>query len=224
MIGFGVLAAFFSPGLVYTTPSLGGLQLNVGVYDPNPAPGVWEATHEVRPEAELTYDLQASSVKLHLFANGAWQKLYHPSVTEGVSAYGAGYGGRLEVGNFHLGLAGHYGKGLGLSYALETTPTTFSQSNDLRNFDGYSGFAQYVAGDFDFNLGAGISRVFLLDADKGVTNSSLIKYQLGTAAVVVYHATKHAHFALDYFRGQYKWYLGEKQAVNFLSTGLTVTW
>jgi hypothetical protein len=224
LIGFGVLAAFFSPGIMYSTPSLGGVQLNVGVYDPVPAPGVYEATREARPEAELTYDLQTSSVKLHLFANGAVQKLYEPSVTDGVTAYGAGYGGRFEAGPFHLGVAGHYGKGLGLSYALETSPTTFSQTNDMRTFDGYSAFAQYAAGMFDFNLGAGISRVFLLDADKAATDSSLVKNQLGMAAVVVYHASKHAHFSLDYFRGQFKWYMGEKQNVNFISSGMTVTW
>jgi Gram-negative porin len=224
LIGFGVLAAFFSPGIVYSTPPLAGVQLNVGVYDPVPAAGNWEATREARPETELTYDLQTSSVKLHLFANGAVQKLYHTAVTEGTTAYGAGYGGRFEAGPFHLGVAGHYGKGLGLSYALETSPTTFSQTNDMRTFDGYSAFAQLATGMFDFNLGAGISRVFLLDADKAATDSSLIKNQLGMAAVVVYHASKHAHFSLDYFRGQFKWYMGEKQNVNFISSGMTVTW
>jgi hypothetical protein len=224
LIGFGVLAAFFSPGIVYSTPTLGGLQLNVGIYDPVPAAGFFEATRDARPETELTYDLQTSSIKLHLFANGAVQRLYQPSVTDGKTAYGVGYGGRFEAGPFHLGVAGHYGKGLGLSYALESSPTTFSQTNDLRTFDGYSAFAQYSAGTFDFNLGAGISRLFLLDSDKAATDSSLIKHQLGMAAVVVYHASKHAHFSLDYFRGQFKWYLGEKQNVNFISSGMTVTW
>jgi len=224
LIGFGVLAAFFSPGIVYSTPPLAGLQLNVGVYDPVPAPGNYESTRDARPEAELTYDLQTPSVKLHLFGNGAAQRLYNPSVTEGASTYGVGYGGRFEAGPFHLGVAGHYGKGLGLSYALEVSPTTFSQKNDLRFFDGYSAFAQYSLPTVDFNLGAGISRVFLLDSDKVATDSSLIKTQVGMAAVVVYHASKHLHFSLDYFRGQFKWYMGEKQNVNFISTGMTVTW
>jgi len=224
LIGFGVLAAFFSPGIMYSTPSLAGLQLNVGLYDPVPAAGVYESTREARPETEITYDLQTSSVKLHLFGNGTVQRVYNPSVTTGATAYGLGYGGRFEAGPFHLGVAGHYGKGLGLSYALETTPTTFSQTNDLRTFDGYSVFAQYSTAAFDFNLGGGVSRVFLLDTDKADLNSSLIKTQTGLAAVVVYHATKHAHFSLDYFRGQFKWYRGEKQDVNFISTGMTVTW
>ena len=41
---------------------------------------------------------------------------------------------------------------------------------------------------------------------------------------VVYHYSSHVHFDIDYLRGDYAWFLGEKQVVNFLSTGMTVTW
>lgn len=224
LIGFGVLAAFFSPGIVYSTPVLAGLQLNVGVYDPTPLPGGWETTRTARPESELTFDWGARSTKLHLFANGAVQQLFRPAATPTTTMYGAGYGGRLEVGLFHLGVAGHYGKGLGVGYALEDSSATVAQDYALRTFDGYSAFAQFVLGHFDLNAGWGISRVFLLDEDKGVTDSSFIKSQTGYSAVVVYHVTERLHFAVDYMHGDFKWYLGEKQSVNFLSTGMTATW
>src|SRR6185295_17756838 len=58
LLGFGVLAAFFSPGLVYATPSSIPVQLTVGVYDPTGLPGGYDATRLARPEAELTYDLR----------------------------------------------------------------------------------------------------------------------------------------------------------------------
>ena len=224
LIGFGVLAAFFSPGIVYSTPPVGGLQLNVGLYDPVPLPGAWERTSAVRPESELTFDAGSKSLKVHLFANGTAQQLFRANETRSTSVYGVGYGGRLEVGPVHLGVAGHYGRGLGLSYALENSPTTFNQNYDLRTFDGYSAVAQFVAGRFDLNLAGGMSRVFLLESDKVATDSSLIKTQLGMGAVVVYHFSGNLHFSADYFRGQYSWYLGEKQNVNFLSTGMTATW
>jgi hypothetical protein len=224
LIGFGVSAAFFSTGIVYTTPPLAGIKLAAGIYDPSVVPGAWEATREARPEAELTYDLATSAVKLHLFGNGAAQRLYRAAETRSATMWGVGYGGRLEVGRFHLGVAGVYGDAVGLSYALENSATTFSQSYDLRTFDGYSGFAQVVAGRFDFNAGVGISRVFLLEADKLDPTVSLIKRQIGVAGVIVYHATPHLHFALDYMHGDYAWYLGEKQKVNFVSTGITATW
>ncbi len=224
LIGFGVLAAFFSPGVVYTTPMLGGLQLSVGVYDPVTIAGAWEATRDVRPESELTYDVKAGPMKVHLFANGAAQRLYRPADTRTATMAGVGYGGRVEAGPFHLGVAGHYGKGLGLSYALEDTNTTFDQNFNLRTFDGYSALAQLLAGRFDINLGAGISRVFLLDSERTDTTSSLVKNQLGMSAALVFHRTAHLHFSVDYFRGQFTWYLGEKQNVNFVNTGVTATW
>jgi hypothetical protein len=57
-VGFGVLASGFGAGVAYATPSLGGLQLTVGYYDPNTLAGLsWERTKWGRPEAELTYDV-----------------------------------------------------------------------------------------------------------------------------------------------------------------------
>jgi hypothetical protein len=121
-------------------------------------------------------------------------------------------------------VAGHYGRGLGLSYALEDTNTTFDQNFNLRTFDGYSALAQVVVGRFDVNVGAGISRVFLLESERADMTSSLVKNQVGLSAALVYHRNEHLHFSLDFFRGQFVWYLGEKQDVNFASAGITATW
>jgi hypothetical protein len=224
LIGFGVLAAFFAPGIVYATPQVGGLRLSVGVYDPVTIAGAWEATRDFRPESELTFDHVSGSLKLHLFVNGGAQRLYRPADTRTATMAGVGYGGRIELGRFHLGVAGHYGRGLGLSYALEDTNTTFDQNFNLRTFDGYSALAQVLVGRFDVNVGAGISRVFLLDSERADTTSSLVKNQVGLSAALVFHCNEHLHFSLDFFRGQFAWYLGEKQNVNFASAGITATW
>jgi len=236
MLGFGVLAAFFSPGLTYATPSVGGLQLTVGLYDPTPLPGNYEATRWARPEGELTYDFARGSTKLHLFANGEFQPVYQTGSNNSANAYGVGYGGRLEVGKIHLGLAGHYGKGLGLAYALESDDVSVSQNFELRTFDGYSAILQYAAGVVDFKVGWGISRVFRLPYDDGPdsVNNSLLKYQMGYAAVIVYHIADYLHFELEYFRGDARWFgapailaaggAAERQAFNFFGTGAVATW
>lgn len=226
MIGFGVLAAFFSPGIMYATPSLAGLQLSVGVYDPTTLPGAYEATRYARPETELTYDLQHGSVKVHLFGNAAYQNFYHPGSNVSTSAYGAGYGGRLEVGGFHLGASGHYGKGLGLEYAFQPGPVSAGPAPDyeLRKFDGYSVLAQYATGTFDFNAGWGMSRAFLLDSDKQNGTISVLKNQQAFEAGIVLHASKHLHFDLDALHGKATWFLGETQDLNFVNTGVTATW
>ena len=223
LIGFGVMASFFSPGLVYATPHLGGLQLSAGVYDPTPLQGTYEATRWARPETELTYDLQGGPVKLHLFANGEYQKVYRPGSNASATSWGVGYGGRIEIGPVHIGVAGSYGPGLGLAYALEPGSISVSQNYVLRKFDGYSGFLQFSQPKFDINLGAGMSRAFELQEDIDM-NYSVLTRQIGVSAAFIWHYTDYLHYDIDVLHGDAAWYLGEKQQFTFVSTGLTANW
>jgi Gram-negative porin len=229
LIGFGVLAAFFSPGIMYTTPNLSGLKVALGVFDPVSLPGSWDTTRTPRPEGEATYDVTAGTFKAHIFANGTYQKVYLNSKSDNDTVIGAGYGARLEYGPFHVGGGGHYGKGLGLYYALEgglaAAAGGWNSTPDLRTFDGYSVFAQYAPGQFDINLGYGVSKVHLLEIDKLPNHDeSLIHSQTGIAAAFVYHATDNIHLDLDYLNAHFAWYRGEKQVVNYVNTGVTMTW
>ncbi|MBN2197191.1 MAG: hypothetical protein JW751_30580 [Polyangiaceae bacterium] len=72
-------------------------------------------------------------------------------------------GARLEYGPVHLGFAGHFGEGLGLTRALEVSRASTDKSDHVRTFDGYCGQSQVVLGNFDLFAGAGIVRVFLAD-------------------------------------------------------------
>jgi hypothetical protein len=142
-IGFGVLANGFAAGVAYATPVMKGLQLTVGYYDPaNLAGSSFERTKLGRPEAELTFEVPLGDVgRIRLFGNGAYQKVYKTDDPRSDTVYGAGYGGRLELGPLRLGVAGHYGKGLGLSYALEPSEATYTRFptggvSQLRIFDG----------------------------------------------------------------------------------------
>jgi len=169
-IGYGVLANNFAPGFVYTTPSLAGIRLAAGVFDPNSLPGIYDRTKLVRPEFELTYDLELPSFLLHLFGNGTAQQVYVQNGKHSETIWGFGYGARVEVGPAHLGLAGHYGTGLGLDFAIQPSTVTAAgapeQNLELRTFDGYYAQFQLALGKVDINLGAGITRVYLLDSDK----------------------------------------------------------
>jgi hypothetical protein len=222
MIGFGVLAAFHSPGIAYATPPLVGFQLSVGIYDPTTIPDFYDSTRDARPEAELTYDLASGPLKVHAFANGAFQSFYNAGTNASANAYGAGYGGRIEVGPAHLGVAGHLGRGLGLQWAFQPSLITSSRSLELRWFDGYSVLGQYVVGRFDFNAGWGITRTFPLDSD-GPSNISLPR-QWALSAAIVYHATEYLHLDADCFHAEAHWTLGESQVMDFINSGVTVTW
>lgn len=231
LIGFGVLANSFSPGVMYTTPSLGGLKVALGLFDPVSIAGSWDGTRTPRPEAEAMYDLKSDSFKLHLYANGAFQKVYDPGQTQDNTVKGVGAGFRAEIGNFHIGAGGHYGQGLGLYYALEGSDADVSgplnpKGKEFRTAEGYSVVAQYVLGQVDLNAGFGQSIIKLLPFDstpEGVADRP-IKSQTGIAAAVVYHLNESFHIDVDYLRAMFAWYGGAKEDVNYLNTGVTLTW
>jgi hypothetical protein len=247
-IGTGVLGPGFGAGAIYVTPDFAGLHLNVGLFDPVILVGSWDRTEWPRGEGELTFDQKfGTNAKLHVFVNGAYQSVYQQAHPDSVNtaAYGTGYGARVEVGPVHLGVAGHYGQGLGLYYALEASDASIdtTSAQRLRKSDGYYAQLQFALPKVDLNAGAGISRIIPLGAETRTINGvstflpadgapdpmtggrrSLIKYQLGLSAAVVYHVSDNLHFDFDYFRASFAWQLGEKQVVNFFNSGLTATW
>jgi hypothetical protein len=179
-IGYGVIAPVFVAGIVYATPKFHGLQLTAGYYDPATTVGIyWGRTKYGRPEAEVAYDFASGAFKLHLFASGAWQKVYSLNLAQ--DAYGnnineqpsadviGGAGGlRVEAGPVHLGIAGHRGRGLGVGYFLDGSDANFAKdtTHELRTFSGAYAQAQVVVNKFDFNAGWGVSWIDALDADK----------------------------------------------------------
>jgi hypothetical protein len=168
-VGFGVLGNGFAGGLAYATPSLAGAQITVGVYDANSivGSGNWERVKWPRGETEITFERKLPGVGMFkLFGNGAWQKVYNLNSPANGTIAGVGYGGRLEVGPVHLGLAGHYGKGVGLDFALQPSPAVWDQRPEytqnliLRNFSGYYAQAMVSATKLlDISAGAGVTMV-----------------------------------------------------------------
>jgi len=124
----------------------------------------------------------------------------------------------------HLGVAGHYGKGLGFSYAFEQGYATNDDQTNLRTFDGYYAQSQVVLDKFDLFAGWGIARLFLTPYDKTQPQVSYIKYQMGINGGVVYNLSPNLHFDLEYFRAEAKWWLGERQVLNSFASGMTVSW
>ena len=235
-IGYGVLAPVFVAGMVYATPSFKGLKLTVGYFDAGTLVGkYWARTKAGRAETEATYDADfGHSTKLHVFANGAHQKLYGAQTTDSTAIYGVGAGARLEVGPFHVGVAGHSGKGLGINYFLNSSDSLFNANTyEMRDFDGAYVQTQLALNKFDFNLGWGVTRLHQLTADidpqyfQEGTNYPTISYlksQMGLSAVVVYHISPNFHASADYFRSDQRWWQGEKQILSSYNAGATLTW
>jgi hypothetical protein len=79
-LGFGVLGNGFSSGIIYGTPSIAGLQLDVGIFDAVQLQGMgnWTRTKYPLAQAELTFQrpFRDGWGKVVVFGNGAFQKVY----------------------------------------------------------------------------------------------------------------------------------------------------
>lgn len=234
-VGFGVLGNGFGGGLMYATPSLGGLQISAGLYDANNIPGAgWERVRWPRPESEITYQADFGDVgMIKLFVNGAFQKLYQNSGPRDATAVGVGYGARIELGPVRLGLAGHYGKGVGMNFAFDPSPSIANPNDlvhELRSFDGYYAQLMVLATKkFGISAGAGMTRAKQVDSDKvdpkdddmnpatpagdddgtpgpDSIGHALIDSQVGISGGLTYHISDNLHLNVDYFRAMYTWY------------------
>jgi hypothetical protein len=239
-IGFGLLGSGFAAGVVYATPTLAGLQLSVGAFDPVHLQGAWPRTKWARPEAELTFERPIADLgKFVLFGNGTYQRAYKsgppsdgPSYT---AAKGVTYGGRLELGPVHLGVSGLWGYGLGLNYALEVSDASMDLGTNMRKSDGYYVQGQVALGKLDLMASWGITRIFLTGYDNTKIVSevdptvsyyqfSIIKHQQGISGGGVYHIRPWLHADVDVFRADFAWFLGQKQVIYVANSGLMFTW
>jgi hypothetical protein len=233
-IGTGVLFPGYSAGIAYSTPSLGGLQLHVGVYDPivfSTTSDNWSHATFARPEGSITFDTPlgtAGSFKIGV------EGLYQPvgrlrsdtnaddpmappiKKDETTSVWGASGGARIELGPARLGISAFRGRGVGLGFAGQRSTATADDdaanappggiTYELRTFTGYHAQAGLVIGDVHFALGYGSGLVDQLEVDKRNPKLSVFRAQTGISAAVYYHASDSIVLGLDYFRYMATWY------------------
>ena len=260
-VGTGAISPGFAAGFVYTTPDLNGLRLRVGLYDPVRLLGAWNRAPYPRPEGALIYERRLSPDLMFKFqVEGMYQVLKKEGIDEPAmpgdpavttSVYGVAAGGRLEGGPFRLGLSAFRGRGLGVYVALQNAGSAFSQSPpyELRNFTGLYAQGAYVAGPWQFSVGAGRLIDDQLASDKLDATSSNLKWQSGGSAVINYAVSNHLVLDIDYFLFQTNWwgapnstfngvdmngnqlimilpgYLSpEKQTISFVNVGATFYW
>lgn len=240
MSGFGAPFPGFEPGMFYSTPSLGGLQISVGLYDPATIGNAQlDRAPLPRVEGEATYDFKET---FRLFTSGFWQVLEGTPAggTKNlhVNAWGAQAGGMLSLGPVMLGGAGFKGTGFSPITYLEESVITADSAGVLRDSSGGFGLAA-VSFDAPHLKVAGGAGLFHLDKNKNDTSVSpqLLKQNLGIT-VGVYQTTGPVHFALEYFRAQTTWYdrsiasptdgtmvtVTPKQNLNFVNVGMTIAW
>jgi Gram-negative porin len=250
MAAFGAIFPAFDPGFVYTTPSLGGFELALGMYDPATLQhGKLGRAPLPRFEAEAAFSVK-DLVKV--FANGYWQKLEGSEVkSDGkrtditATAWGGQGGIMLSVGPVMVGGAGFMGQGIAPITYLEENELPFDKEGLPRKSRGGFGLAAVKLDAIHLKV-AGGGGVFHLDKTSndpvpnsvGGGNPSLIKQNFGITAGV-YQTTGPLHFALEYFRAEHDLYeygvadpsnaslitiKKPVQVVNYINAGFTVVW
>jgi hypothetical protein len=250
--GFGVLFPGFHSGLVYNTPSLGGLRLAVGAYDPiQLGVAAYRRTPYPRAEGELTFE--APKRVFTAFVGGLWQQVsgntglgpvdpvtMQPTTTEQTfTAYGISGGIGLNVGPLQLGGSAFTGKGLGFYVPLEDNPTNFRfGTGGLRSQEGIWGGVALVFGGTRIAGGAGLNRSKRdpEDPPETTTGATPLYQQLGFSAGLYQTVYKRVTIALEYFGAQWTWLnraqmigtdlfvVTPRQTVNFVNLGATLVW
>ena len=242
--GFGILFPGFHAGLVYNTPSLAGLQLSAGLYDPAQlAEGAYRRTPLPRVEAELTYK---APDYFRAFVGTLWQRVSRNETdpvtmaqnARSADAAGVSYGFMLNAGPVAAGFSGYTGKGLGLYTPLEDNPINILPSGALRKQNGYYGAASLTFAQTKLAGGVGISRLARSSEDPPDSGASIIPtQQFGISAGVYQGMYKTITLALEYFRAQTTWQnhgvmsangdiaiIHPVQNVNFVNVGATLAW
>jgi hypothetical protein len=222
MAAFGAVFPGFEPGLTYTTPSLGGLELSVGLYDPaNIANGDLNRAPLPRLEGEVSYALEQ---RVRVFASGFWQLMEgtvsDPTGPAGsrrdihANAWGGQAGLMLTLGPVMVGGAGFTGAGLSPITHIDEHQTAVDSSGTLRKSRGFFGLAAFTFDSIHTKLagGAGIFHVDKSPNDPppvGPTgtpqNPQVLEQNVGVTAGI-YQTTGPVVFALEYFRAEHTLY------------------
>jgi Gram-negative porin len=160
-IGRGYTYPNFNARFSYKTPNLGGLQGEVGLYDPaheDTAPGdILDETDTPRFEGEVSYTTTVSGGSVQAWVDGLWQDIESTRLgaSDDVTVHGWGAGSEWKF--MGAALTGYYYKGRGLGRSLQfvggtrcndgfgSALTAGSECQEADN-DGF-----YVQGTYTFN-------------------------------------------------------------------------
>jgi hypothetical protein len=235
-VGTGALFPGYSAGIMYSSPVMGGAQLNVGAYDPvvfASTAGDWSHAQYPRAEGSLTLTRPFGSMgnNFKVSAEGAYQQIGRiatttttdpvtmtmttktNNVTAGI--WGVSGGARVEVQFLRLGVSGFRGRGTGLGNAFQTSVALADNGGTggpggltyaFRTFTGFYGQAAAMLQKWQLSAGYGMGMIDQLPADKVNPNLSVLHTQTGISAAIYYYLSDSVVLGLDYFHFKASWY------------------
>jgi hypothetical protein len=237
-IGTGAIFPGYGANISYATPSIGGLRLHAGLFDPvvfSTSASDWSHASFVRPEGALTFDRPMGVTgRIKLGVEGLYQPISRIAMDDTTgntsrvttAIWGVSGGLRIEAGPLRLGVSGFRGKGLGLFYALQrgsANEDTNSADPQLRTFTGGYGQLALVFGKAQLSGGFGMSYVNQTTFDKSNAGASVIRYQRGISGGFYYYATDFIVFGVDFFNFAAGWWGAPTVSVDPNTMVTTVT-
>jgi hypothetical protein len=231
-IGTGVAYPGYSAGFAYSTPSLAGLRVHAGLYDPIVLAPSWKRAPLLRPEGSVTFETKlGGSGLLALGVEGLYQPLGRVAIDpstmaesdESTSVWGIAGGARLELGPVRLGASAFRGRGIGMTYALQNTSASVNpETFELRTFTGMYGQAALVLGKLQLAAGGGVAACDQLSSDRVNVAQSVIHRQIGLSAALYYELAESVVLGLDYFRFMARWYGAPRSAPDASGTPVVI--
>ena len=225
--GHGVLFPGFNAGLLYSTPSLAGIQLIAGAFDPSVnAPRQYDITPYPRLEAQLSVNVRGI---FKMFGEMMWQRLINSRpvtvidpttmiempvldangrpLNRVADASGVSAGASLSLGPLQVGGAYYYGTGLTLIVPIFDSPIFAGEDLILRKSQGFVGMASLRFWNTKIAGGGGVSQLRMTPTEMEPFSRVVPpKQQLGISIGVYQTFFKNLTWAIEYFRGQYTWH------------------
>lgn len=215
-IGTGYIYTDFQPQITYTTPSLGGLQASVGVFQPlssltgapqnNKAPGF---------QGKLAWDGKLGDVAVHGWMSGISQR--HNALT-GLSYTGQGLDLGAKVTGGPLTVTGYWYTAKGLGTTVLNLFDTDAAGNP-RKSNGYYIQALLSAGKFGIGGSYGASLLSHANTADAAANPTLVRRNASEVGQIRYGLTSWVTLIGEYIHTQAKAHNGNAASSDAVALG-----
>jgi hypothetical protein len=215
-IGIGYIYTDFQPQITYTTPSLAGLQLAVGIFQPlESLTGPAQANSQPGFQAKVTYDTKIDGIGLHAWVSGITQK--HDIVTGGsYTGQGIDFGGKVSAGPVQL--VGYYYTASGLGTTVLNDMDTDLYGN-TRDSNGYYAQALVTLGKITIAGSYGASLLHYANADDALANPTLVDKNESVVGQVRYGLTSWVTLISEYTHTKATAHNGNEASSDALAVG-----
>ncbi len=244
-IGYGYVYPNFNAQVRYTTPSLNGFKLAVGVYDPSVISGsksdtnldgdvdaddaaAFSATETTMPriESELSYAGNFDGGNFKVYMNNLWQEA--KSNSQDVTAWGFGGGAVVGLGAFELSGSAFTGEALGRSLMLDTEALDYT--GEERETWGYIVQGTYTMdnpGKTKFGISYGGNEFEETSAEKairGLDGAAEIESQYMLTMMVSHDINANLKLVAEVSHIELEWFNGDDWKVEQMNLGAFFLW